>query len=122
MNVDPVPIITHLPSAPAADMQDEIAHVALLREALGAEAVPIPAINITGGFAAAADAAVNATLVPSFNPYANDVLFYHAVYVFEDVGVTGGPASQPAGLGGEGGGCTWPSQCLAQHHHAAQDL
>ena len=39
-------------------------------------------------FAVAANAAFNATLSPAFDAYADDVLFYHAAFIFEDVGVT----------------------------------
>jgi len=69
-------------------LQDEIDHVKLLRTALGDDAVDQPAIDIGGAFAAAADAALNTTLDPSFTPYGNDILFYHGAFIFEDVGVT----------------------------------
>jgi hypothetical protein len=69
-------------------LQDEIDHVELLRTALGDDAVDQPAIDIGGAFAAAADAALNTTLDPSFTPYGNDILFYHGAFIFEDVGVT----------------------------------
>lgn len=69
-------------------MQDEIAHVALLRGALSSAAVQQPQIDIGPAFVAAANAAVGATLNPPFDAYANDILFYHAAFIFEDVGVT----------------------------------
>jgi hypothetical protein len=62
--------------------------VRLLRKALGKHAVPQPRINIGTAFAAAANAAFNATLKPAFSPYANDLFFYHGAFIFEDVGVT----------------------------------
>lgn len=37
---------------------------------------------------AAAVAALGAPLSPPFDAYGNDVLFYHAAFIFEDVGVT----------------------------------
>ncbi len=77
-----------LPTLLAACAQDEIAHVALLRSALGSAAVAQPLIDIGPAFVAAANAAVNATLSPPFDAYANDLLFYHAAFIFEDVGVT----------------------------------
>jgi Ferritin-like domain len=68
--------------------RDEIAHVDFLREVLRDAAVPCPKIDIGGAFAAAADAATGMKLHPAFDPYANDVYFLHAGFIFEDVGVT----------------------------------
>lgn len=45
--------------------------------ALGSAAVPIPMINIGSAFEAAANAALNTTLDPPFNPYANNLFFLH---------------------------------------------
>ena len=59
-----------------------------LRSALGKHAVPMPQIDIGPAFAAAANAAFNATVSPAFDPYANDLFFYLGSYIFEDVGVT----------------------------------
>ena len=78
---------------------DEIAHVALLRSALGSSAIAQPAINIDGGstgaFTAAARAAGIATTAGvidnvngTFDPYANDNNFLLGAFIFEDVGVT----------------------------------
>ena len=67
---------------------DEIAHVDFFRAALGNAAVPCPLIDIGPAFAAAAAAATGMELDPAFDPYANDVSFLHAAFVFEDVGVT----------------------------------
>jgi hypothetical protein len=68
---------------------DEIAHVDFFRAALGDAAVPCPKIDIGPAFVAAANAATGMKLNPEFDPYANDVFFLHAAFVFEDVGVTG---------------------------------
>ena len=67
---------------------DEIAHVDFFRAALGDAAVPCPLIDIGPAFAAAANAATGMELDPAFDPYANDVSFLLASFVFEDVGVT----------------------------------
>ena len=39
-------------------------------------------------FSVAANAAFNTTLPVPFDAYGDDVLFYHASFIFEDVGVT----------------------------------
>ena len=71
---------------------DEIAHVALLRQALGTAAVARTALNIDGGeggaFTAAARAAGVVTAPATFDPYASDDNFLLAAFLFEDVGVT----------------------------------
>lgn len=74
---------------------DEVAHVKLLRSVLGKQAVDIPAIDIGPAFAAAANAAFNTTLSPRFDPYANDIFFYHGAFIFEDVGVTAYKGAAP---------------------------
>ncbi|KAK9803513.1 hypothetical protein WJX73_000941 [Symbiochloris irregularis] len=74
---------------------NEIAHVTLLRTALGAEAVPIPQLNIGSAFAAAADAAAGMTLTPTFSPYLNSLFFLHGAFIFEDVGVTAYAGAAP---------------------------
>lgn len=56
---------------------DEEAHVRFLRGALGAQAVPAPAINFDAAFAAL-----------GFDPFANEANFLLGAFVFEDVGVT----------------------------------
>jgi len=71
-----------------AQLQDEIDHVAFLRSALGDAAVAQPPINLASAFGAAADAAVGSTLSPTFSPYANDLNFFLAAFILEDVGVT----------------------------------
>jgi hypothetical protein len=67
---------------------DEKAHVAFLRAALGSAAVSRPAINIGTAFQAAAVAAGIATASQPFDPYANEINFLLAAFIFEDVGVT----------------------------------
>jgi hypothetical protein len=67
---------------------DEKDHVAFLRKALGANAVSQPAISLDTSFTAAARAAGLITSKQTFNPYANDVNFLFAAFLFEDVGVT----------------------------------
>lgn len=59
---------------------NEIAHVRLIRSALGAAAVKRPLIDIGKAFATAADAALNMTLKPAFSPYTNDIFFYHGAH------------------------------------------
>lgn len=71
---------------------DEIAHVGLLRSALGAAAVAQPAINIDGGasgaFTALARAAGIVGPTDTFDPYASDENFLLSAFIFEDVGVS----------------------------------
>ena len=68
---------------------DEVGHVKLLQAVLGADAVPQPLIDIGPAFRAAADAAAKlalgdafTTFEPPFNPYASDLFFYHAAFIF----------------------------------------
>jgi hypothetical protein len=80
-----VPIIKQL----AADLySDEIAHVRLLRSALGAAAVAQPEIDLVNSFTAAALAAGVITSGQTFSPYANDDAFLLGAFIFEDVGAT----------------------------------
>eukprot|EP00611_Tribonema_gayanum_P025315 TRINITY_DN5735_c0_g1_i5.p1 TRINITY_DN5735_c0_g1~~TRINITY_DN5735_c0_g1_i5.p1 ORF type:complete len:163 (-),score=20.86 TRINITY_DN5735_c0_g1_i5:697-1185(-) len=67
---------------------NEIAHVAVLRAALGDAAPACPQIDIGPAFAAAANAAVGTTLSPAYTPYFNDEWFLLGSFIFEDVGVT----------------------------------
>jgi hypothetical protein len=79
--------------------QDERAHVAFLRQALGSSAVSQPPINISGDangpFSAAARAAGLITAGQAFDPYANDENFLLGAYIFEDVGVTAYKGASP---------------------------
>ena len=70
--------------------QDEIAHVAFLRTALGAAAVAQPAINISGDANGAFSVAARAAGVTTgnFDPYSSPDNFLIGAYIFEDVGVT----------------------------------
>ncbi len=64
---------------------DEKNHVIFLKNALGSKAVAEPVISLDTSFTALATAA---GIPGTFNPYADDVSFLLAAYVFEDVGTT----------------------------------
>lgn len=82
---------------------DEIAHVNVLRAAITGVSptllIPQPAINIDGGatgaFTAAARAAGLVGANDTFDPYAGDLNFLLAAFLFEDVGVNAYKGAAP---------------------------
>ena len=73
---------------------DELKHVIFLRTAIGdilnAPVADRPELDLAGAFAAAAKAAfdLDDATAAMFDPFANELLFLHGAFIFEDVGVT----------------------------------
>lgn len=65
--------------------RNELLHVRFYRHVLGSAAVSRPAIDLAGGFAAAAKAA---GLGDNFDPFASEMNFFLGGMLMEDVGVT----------------------------------
>ena len=91
-----VPITTNMVGQLVRELaRDELAHVRLLRSALGGAAVARPAIDLVNSFN---NFAIIAGLVPAgstFDAFANETNFLLASFVFEDVGVTAYKGATP---------------------------
>jgi len=76
---------------------EEQAHVRFLRTALGANAVPMPNIDLSffGPLAVAAGITTVATGTGSFNPFSSFDYFLVGAFIFEDVGVTAYSGAAP---------------------------
>jgi Ferritin-like domain len=67
---------------------EERAHVRFLRSALGANAVPMPNIDLSFFGPLAVVAGITTSTAPAFNPFASFDDFLVGAFIFEDVGVT----------------------------------
>ena len=68
--------------------QNEKHHVEALRSVLGSQAVPCPLVNLTAFADAFNGAIAPSTFSPPFSPFVNDLSFFLATFLFEDVGVS----------------------------------
>ena len=59
-----------------------------LRSQLGPAAVACPQVNLTAFASAFSTAVAPATVIPPFSPFANDIAFWLATFLVEDVGVS----------------------------------
>src|SRR5579862_7689863 len=67
---------------------EERAHVRFLRTALGANAVPMPDIDLSFFGPLAVKAGITTASAPAFNPFASFDDFLVGAFIFEDLGVT----------------------------------
>src|ERR1700733_8316061 len=67
---------------------EERAHVRFLRSALGANAVPMPDIDLSFFGPLAVAAGITTASAPAFNPFARFDYFLVGAFIFEDLGVT----------------------------------
>ncbi|BDA43113.1 Desiccation-related protein PCC13-62 [Coccomyxa sp. Obi] len=82
--------------------RDETAHLAFLRSAAGAAAVPCPQIDIVNSFPAVIKAALGSRAGNyNFSPYDNDVNFLLSAFLFEDVGATAFAGAIPVLVGAD---------------------
>jgi hypothetical protein len=58
-------------------------------QVLGERSVPCPDLDLSGGFRAYFDAALNTTSSPPFDPFKRDVNFLLATWSLEEIGATG---------------------------------
>jgi hypothetical protein len=82
------------------DIINEIAyeeqnHVRFLRAALGANAVPMPSLDLSFFGPLAVAASIFTSSQPAFNPFANFNAFLVGAFIFEDVGVTAYAGAAP---------------------------
>jgi hypothetical protein len=100
---------------------EERAHVRFLRTALGANAVPMPDIDLSFFGPLAVAAGITTASAPAFNPFASFDDFLVGAFIFEDVGVTAysGAAGMISAAGVQAGLLTAAAGILAvEAYHA----